>query len=130
MSATSDLLARRESALPRGIATAHPIFAKRAENSHLWDEEGRKYIDFAGGIGVLNTGHRHPKVVNAVSKQLERFTHSAFQVAAYESYVALAERLNALAPFKGEAKTVLFSTGRRLSRTQLRLHGRRRDAPG
>lgn len=111
MSISSDLLARRERAVSRGVATAHPIFAKRAENSQLWDEEGRSYIDFAGGIGVLNTGHRHPKIVKAISEQLERFTHSAFQVTAYEPYIELAERLNDLAPFEAPAKTVLFSTG-------------------
>lgn len=111
MSISSDLLSRRERAVSRGVVTAHPIFAKRAENAQLWDEEGRRYIDFAGGIGVLNTGHRHPKIVRAISEQLERFTHSAFQVTAYESYIELAERLNALAPFEGPAKTVLFSTG-------------------
>jgi 4-aminobutyrate aminotransferase/(S)-3-amino-2-methylpropionate transaminase len=97
--------------VPRGISTAHPIFVKRAENARLWDEEGRSYIDFAGGIAVLNTGHRHPRIIKAISEQLDHFTHSAFQVAGYEPYIALTERLNALAPFKGPAKTILFSTG-------------------
>jgi 4-aminobutyrate aminotransferase/(S)-3-amino-2-methylpropionate transaminase len=97
--------------VPRGVASAAPIFAERAENARLWDAEGRDYIDFAGGIAVLNTGHRHPKVVAAVRDQLDRMTHSAFQVCAYEPYVALCERLNALAPIEGEAKTILFTTG-------------------
>jgi 4-aminobutyrate aminotransferase/(S)-3-amino-2-methylpropionate transaminase len=110
-STNSDLAARRQAAVPRGVATAHPIYTARAENAEIWDVEGRRYIDFAGGIAVLNTGHRHPKVMAAVQKHLEAFTHTAFQVTAYESYIALAERLNALAPFKGPAKTILFTTG-------------------
>lgn len=111
MSANVDLLRRRQAAVPRGVSVATPVFADRAENAELWDVEGRRYIDFAGGIAVLNTGHRHPKVIAAVQAQLERFTHTAFQVSAYEPYIELSERLNALAPFKGPAKTVLFTTG-------------------
>lgn len=106
-----DLLTRRANAVPRGVATATPVFADRAENAELWDVEGRRYIDFAGGIAVLNVGHRHPKVLAAAKAQLERFTHTAFQVSAYESYIELAEKLNALAPFSGPAKTIFFSTG-------------------
>lgn len=102
---------RREAAVPRGVGTAMPIFADRAENAELWDVEGRRYVDFAGGIAVLNVGHRHPKVMAAVRAQLDRCTHTAFQVTAYEPYIALAERLNALAPIAGAAKTILFSTG-------------------
>ncbi|MDO8380213.1 4-aminobutyrate--2-oxoglutarate transaminase [Phenylobacterium sp.] len=98
-------------AVPRGVATATAIFADRADNSELWDAEGRRYVDFAGGIAVLNTGHRHAGVMAAVSAQMERYTHTAFQVVAYEPYVALAERLNALAPIEGPAKTILFTTG-------------------
>ncbi|TWB37274.1 4-aminobutyrate--2-oxoglutarate transaminase [Nitrospirillum pindoramense] len=111
MSSNADLLARRTKAVPRGVAHATAIYADRADNSLLWDVDGRRYIDFAGGIAVLNTGHRHPRVMAAAAAQMERFTHSAFQVAAYEPYVALAERLNALAPFSGPAKTVFFTTG-------------------
>ncbi len=111
MSDNRELLARRERAVPRGVATAYPVFAARAENAELWDVEGRRFVDFAGGIAVLNTGHRHPKVIAAVEKQLKHYTHTAFQVVAYEPYIALAERLNALAPFKGSAKTILFTTG-------------------
>lgn len=107
----AQLLARREHALPRGISTATPIFAARAENAELWDVDGRRYIDFVGGIAVLGVGHRHPRVVSAVRDQLECYTHTAFQVCGYEPYVELAERLNALAPFTGEAKTILFTTG-------------------
>ncbi len=111
LSRNTDLLKRREAAVPRGVATATPVFADRAANAEIWDAEGRRYIDFAGGIAVLNTGHRHPKVVEAVEAQLARFSHTAFQVMAYEPYIELAERLNALAPFSGQAKTILFTTG-------------------
>lgn len=111
MTANADLLARRAAAVPRGVSTAAPIFAARAENAELWDVEGRRFIDFAAGIAVLNTGHRHPKVMAAAAEQLGLYTHTAFQVAAYEPYVALAERLNRLAPVEGPAKTILFTTG-------------------
>ena len=111
MSDNKALLARRQLAVPRGVATATPLFVHRAMNAELWDVEGTRYIDFAGGIGVLNTGHRHPAVMAAVEAQLARFTHTAFQVAAYESYIVLAERLNALAPIAEPAKTILFTTG-------------------
>jgi len=111
MNSNADLLARRRAAIPRGVSVATPVFADRAENAEIWDVEGKRYIDFAGGIGVLNTGHRHPKIMKAVEAQLARFTHTAFQVMAYEPYVELAERLNALAPFKPPAKTIFFTTG-------------------
>ena len=111
MSANADLLTRRLAAVPRGVSTATAIFAARAENAELWDVEGNRYVDFAGGIAVLNTGHRHPKVLAAVRDQLDAYTHTAFQVVAYEPYIALAERLNSLAPFDGPAKTILFTTG-------------------
>ena len=88
-----------------------PFFVSRAENSELWDVEGRRFIDFAGGIAVLNTGHRHPKVVAAIQHQLERFTHTCYQVVPYESYIALAERLNQITPGTHAKKTALFSTG-------------------
>lgn len=111
MSENKTLLARRQLAVPRGVATATPIFADRAENAELWDVEGKRYVDFAGGIAVLNTGHRHPAVMAAVDRQLARFTHTAFQVVAYEPYIELAERLNALAPFAGPAKSIFLTTG-------------------
>lgn len=111
MSANTDLQARREAAVPRGVGSAHPVFATKAENAELWDADGRRYIDFAGGIAVLNTGHRHPRVIAAVEKQLAAFTHTCFQVAPYEPYIALAERLNAIAPIEGDAKTIFLTTG-------------------
>jgi 4-aminobutyrate aminotransferase/(S)-3-amino-2-methylpropionate transaminase len=108
---TLDLGSRRAAAVARGVSTATPLFAARASNAEVWDSEGRRYIDFAGGIGVLATGHRHPRVMSAVRSQLELFTHTAFQVMAYEPYVRLAERLNGIAPFKGPARSVLLTTG-------------------
>ena len=111
MTDNASLQQRRNAAIPRGVGTALPVFAARAENAELWDVEGRRFVDFAGGIAVLNVGHRHPKVMAAVRAQLELYTHACFQVTAYEPYVALAERLNALAPVEGPAKTILFSTG-------------------
>ncbi len=111
MSHNADLLVRRRAAIPDGISTATPLFAARAGNAELWDADDRRFIDFAGGIAVLNTGHRHPRVIDAVRAQLDRYTHTAFQVVAYEPYIALAERLNARAPIDGPAKTLLLSTG-------------------
>src|SRR5215813_2272812 len=105
------LMARRRAAMPSGLGQTYDIVAERADNAEIWDVEGKRYIDFAGGIAVLNTGHRHPRVISAIREQLDRFTHTAFQVMPYEPYVALSERLNARAPFKGPAKTILFSTG-------------------
>jgi 4-aminobutyrate aminotransferase/(S)-3-amino-2-methylpropionate transaminase len=111
LASNTNLLARRSAAVARGVATATPFFAGSAENAHIRDVEGRSYIDFASGIGVLATGHRHPRVVRAVQEQLNRFSHTAFQVMAYEAYVELAEKLNQIAPFSGAAKSVLFTTG-------------------
>jgi 4-aminobutyrate aminotransferase len=107
----SDLQRRREAAVPRGVASAHDLYAARALGAELWDVGGRRYLDFAGGISVLNTGHLHPRVVAAVEAQLQRLWHACFQVTPYESYVAVAERLNALAPGQAPKKTILFSTG-------------------
>jgi 4-aminobutyrate aminotransferase/(S)-3-amino-2-methylpropionate transaminase len=105
------LLKRREAAVPRGVASAAPVFADRAENAELWDVEGKRYIDFAGGIAVLNTGHRHPGVIAAAKAQEDRYTHTSFQVVPYEPYVALAEKLNALAPGEHAKKSLLVTTG-------------------
>ena len=111
MTRNADLLARRNRAVARGVANMHDIYAVRAENAEVWDVDGRRYIDFAGGIGVLNTGHRHPKVMAAVQHQLAQFTHTCFQVLPYEPYVALAERLNTLAPGGDPKKTLFLTTG-------------------
>lgn len=107
----ADLIARREAAVARGVASAAPIFAHYAENAELWDVEGNRYVDFAGGIAVLNTGHRHPKVVAAAKAQEDHYTHTSFQVVPYEPYIALAEKLNALAPGDHPKKSLLVTTG-------------------
>lgn len=105
------LFARREAAIPRGVGHSHQIFIARGENAEIWDVEGRRFIDFAGGIAVLNTGHRHPAVIQAVKDQLDRYTHTCFQVLAYEPYVELAERINAKAPGDFAKKTLFLTTG-------------------
>ncbi|SDE70539.1 4-aminobutyrate aminotransferase / (S)-3-amino-2-methylpropionate transaminase [Thermus arciformis] len=101
----------RERYVPRGVAQAHPVFVARARGARLWDVDGREYLDFAGGIGVMNVGHGHPRVLQAVQAQLERFTHTCFQVAPYEGYVRLAERLAHLAPGEFPKKTLFLTTG-------------------
>ena len=111
MSSNAELHARRQQAVPRGVSNSLAVYAERASNSELWDVEGRRYIDFVSGISVLNTGHVHPKVSQAIASQLEKFTHACFQVTPYESYVALAEKLNAHAPGAGAKKTIFLTTG-------------------
>ena len=111
MASNESLVARRQAAVARGVSMVHPVFIERAENAVLWDADGRRYVDFAGGIAVLNTGHRHRRVLEAVRAQLDKVTHTCFQITPYEPYVALCEKLNALAPGKGPNKTVLMSTG-------------------
>jgi 4-aminobutyrate aminotransferase / (S)-3-amino-2-methylpropionate transaminase / 5-aminovalerate transaminase len=105
------LMARRQAAIPRGVGHSHQIFIAKGENAEIWDVEGRRYIDFAGGIAVLNTGHRNPAVIEAVKNQLDQYTHTCFQVLAYEPYVELAERLNAKAPGDFAKKTLFLTTG-------------------
>jgi len=107
----SDVHRRRLQATPRGVGVMCDFFAVKAENATVWDQRGREYTDFSAGIAVLNTGHRHPKVMAAVQQQLECFTHTAFQIIPYENYIHLAERLNALVPISGPVKTTFFSTG-------------------
>ena len=105
------LMARRNAAIPRGVGHSHQLFIAKADNAEIWDVEGRRFIDFAGGIAVLNTGHRNPAIVEAVKAQLDRYTHTCFQVLAYEPYVELAERLNAKAPGDFAKKTLFLTTG-------------------
>ena len=107
----ADLMQRRAAALPRGVGQGHPVFAERAENAEIWDVEGRRWIDFCAGIAVVNTGHCHPRVIAAAHAQLDKFTHTCFQVVAYESYVELAEKLNRLAPGVTPKKTFFMNTG-------------------
>jgi 4-aminobutyrate aminotransferase/(S)-3-amino-2-methylpropionate transaminase len=111
MATNSALLKRREDAIPLALVNNTPLFCARAKNAEMWDVEGRRYVDFAAGIAVLNTGHCHPKIMDAVRRQMDDFTHTSFQVMMYESYVALAEKLNAKAPIDGPAKTIFFTTG-------------------
>ena len=111
MTSNAELQERRKNAIPRGVSNSLAIYADRASNAELWDVEGKRYIDFGTGIAVLNTGHLHPRVKEAVAKQLDRFIHTCFQVTPYESYVALAERLNELAPGRTPKKTIFLSTG-------------------
>ena len=103
--------ARREAAVVQGVGTLLPVFIDRAHNAELWDVEGNRYIDFASGIAVLNTGHNHPKVVAAVREQLEKFSHTCFQVTPYPGYIELAEKLNALVPGPTPKRTLFLSTG-------------------
>ena len=111
MATNSDLHRRRGAAVARGVSNSTTIYAQRAQNAELWDVEGVRYIDFASGIAVLNTGHVHPRVVAAMQQQLTQLTHTCFQVTPYEGYVAVCERLNALAPGTTPKKSILFSTG-------------------
>jgi len=110
MTISANLLQRQKAAVAGGIAT-RGIFAERAENAQLWDVDGKRYIDLAAGIAVNNTGHRHPKVMQAVAAQTELFTHTCFNVAPFEAYIRLAERLNALVPTGAENRTMLSTTG-------------------
>lgn len=105
------LMARRRAVLPAGLGQTYEVFAERAEGAEIWDVEGKRYIDFAGGIAVLNTGHRHPKIVEAVKTQLDKVHHTCFQVLAYEPYVELAERLIARTPGDFAKKAFFLSTG-------------------
>jgi 4-aminobutyrate aminotransferase len=111
MDHNAQIAVRREKAVAQGVGVATQVFADRAENAEVWDVEGRRYIDFAAGIAVVNTGHRHPKIIEAVKNQLDRFSHTCHQVFPYENYVALAERLNAAVPISGETKTLFVTTG-------------------
>jgi 4-aminobutyrate aminotransferase/(S)-3-amino-2-methylpropionate transaminase len=111
MTTNHELNERRRKAIPRGLGQTLDVYAARARNAEIWDVENRRYIDFASGIAVLNTGHLHPKIQAAVAKQLEHFSHACFQVTPYESYVTLAEELNALLPGPGPNKTLLLTSG-------------------
>src|ERR1700751_5011111 len=101
------LMRRRNDAVPQAVFHATPIFVAKAEGAAIEDVDGNRLIDFAGGIGCLNTGHRAPAVIDALGRQLDRFLHTSFNVLPYESYIAVCEKLNALAPGKGPKKTVL-----------------------
>jgi len=106
-----ELLEIRENETPRGVGTQTTVFSDRALNAELWDVEGKRYIDLAAGIAVTNTGHNHPAVIEAVRAQLERFSHTCFQVTPYDVYVRLAEKLNRVAPGASRKKTIFLTTG-------------------
>ncbi len=107
----AEIAERKNTSISRAVGIMTQIYVDRAENSEIWDVEGNRYIDFASGIAVVNTGHRHPKVIEAVKAQIDRFTHTCHQVVPYENYVALAERLNDLVPGDFDNKTVFVTTG-------------------
>ena len=107
----AELVRRKDAATPRGVGVMCNFYADRAENSEIWDVEGKRYIDFAAGIAVLNTGHRHPRLLAALQAQLNRFTHTAYQIVPYASYVELAEKINQRAPGRSARKTAFFTTG-------------------
>ncbi len=107
----AEVARRRDDAISRGVGMMTQIYADRALNSEVWDIEGNRYIDFAAGIAVVNTGHCHPKVMAAVTAQMQKFTHTCHQVLPYEPYIRLAERLNALVPGEFPKKTVFVTTG-------------------
>jgi len=106
-----EIAARSQRIIARGVSINFPVFVERAENAELWDVEGRRFIDFGSGISVLNTGHRHPRIIAAAKAQLDRFTHTAFQVVPYESAIGLAERVARLTPGSEPKKVAFFSTG-------------------
>ncbi len=124
------LKARRDDALPVGLPSKSGVYVAKAENAELWDVEGKRYIDFIGGIGVLNVGHRHPKVVAAIKRQAEEFIHTSFGIAQYEVYVELAERLNKLAPGPTKKKTVLFNSGAEAVENSVKFARRITGRPG
>jgi 4-aminobutyrate aminotransferase/(S)-3-amino-2-methylpropionate transaminase len=126
----AELQRLRESAVARGVANMLPVYVERALNAELWDVEGKRYIDFASGIAVTNTGHMHPKIVAAVKLQLDHFSHTCFQVTPYASYVTLCDRLNKLAPGKTPKKTLLLSTGAEAAENAVKIARAHTRRPG
>src|ERR1700688_2136034 len=102
---------RRAKAVPRGLSHATPVYVANAEDAWLEDVDGNRYIDFAGGIGCLNAGHRREPVVSAIRQQLGRFLHTCVQVTPYESYIRLAERMNLVTPGKFAKNTIFVNSG-------------------
>lgn len=128
--ANQGLLAARNANIPRGLLTAHPIFLERAEGAHVWDVEGKRYLDFVGGIGVLNVGHNHPRVVAAVQAQLGKLTHTSFQVAGYAPYVTLATRLNRLVGGERPYKSLFLTTGAEAVENAIKIARAHTGRPG
>lgn len=115
------LLELRQKVVPRGVSQVHPVVAAKAQGGKLWDVDGKEYLDWVGGIGVLNVGHNHPKVVQAVQAQLERFSHTCFQVTAYEPYIKLAEKLCQSMPGEGDKKAFFVTTGAEATENAIKI---------
>src|SRR5687768_5739595 len=130
MSANSDLHARRAAAFTRGIGAMLPVYIERARDAELWDADGKRYIDFAGGIAVVNTGHVHPRIVAAVQKQLEAFTHTCLMITPYRVAIELAEQLNVLAPGPTPKKTLLVTTGAEAIENAIKIARAHTQRPG
>lgn len=130
MPTNTDLHERRLAAIARGIGATFPVYVDRAHNAELWDVEGRRYVDFVGGIAVLNTGHLHPRVQEAVADQLRRFSHACFMVTPYEPAVALAERLNRIAPGPTPKKTAFFNSGAEAVENAVKISRAHTGRPG
>ncbi len=111
MTTNAEIEQRRDASVARAIAYSSTFVAARAQGGEVWDVEGSRFIDFCGGIGCQNVGHGHAKVIAAIEQQIHSFTHTCFQISPYESYVLLAERLNALAPGEFKKKSLFFSAG-------------------
>ncbi len=126
----TELQARREQAVPAGVATMLPVFAAKAKNAEIWDVEGKRYIDFAGGIAVVNTGHNHPKITDAVKAQLDCFSHTCFQITPYASYIELAEKLNDLVPGDSPKQTIFLTTGAEAVENAIKIARAHTGRPG
>src|SRR6266849_4441733 len=118
---SQELMKRRNAAVVQAAYHATPVFVAKAEGAVVEDVDGNCLIDFAGGIGCLNTGHRAPAVIEAVRRQLDRFLHTSFNVLPYESYVAVCEKLNALTPGKFRKKTLLVNTGAEATENAIKI---------
>lgn len=130
MTKSADLIARRKAAIPVGVGMFNDATAQEASGATIADVDGRTLIDFAGGIGVVNAGHCPPPVVKAIQEQAAKFIHVSFNVASYEPYVALAEKLNALLPHGGPTKTMLVSTGAEAVENAVKIARQATGRPG
>lgn len=108
---SQELMERRNRIVPRGVSHATPIFVSRAEGARVWDVDGNAFIDFSGGIGVQNLGHRPASVVSAVKRQLDQYIHTSINVLPYEPYVAVAERLAKMTPGRFPKKVIFLNSG-------------------
>src|SRR5690606_33204746 len=106
-----ELAQRRQAAVTPAAQSVHPIYPVRGKGSYVWDADGKKFLDFSAGIAVMNLGHSHPKVLEAVKRSVDEFQHLCFAVGMHPSYIELAERLNAIAPGPTPKKTFLVNSG-------------------